>query len=192
MTKINIFLCSPRRDGVTDHLARHFAQGCCDGGLVPIFHALRDYRIEPCIGCGNCAIEPHKCIFSNSDQASVLFAALSNSTLSVFASPVYFYATPAHFKAFIDRGQSFWEMSRDRPPSGEEKLALPILAAGRPRGKELFTSTLRTLTWFLKSFNTRIVEPKTYRGLDSPCDITGEIASGLYELGFSFASRLSP
>ncbi|MDE6734449.1 MAG: NAD(P)H-dependent oxidoreductase, partial [Desulfovibrio sp.] len=97
------------------------------------------------------------------------------------ASPIYFYALPATFKAWIDRGQRFWaaQAAKGRgadPPAPPKTVAKPVLAAlaaGRPRGKELFSGALRTLAWFATTLGARLAENRVFRGLDRREDLCG-------------------
>lgn len=169
MNQISIFLCSPNRGGVTDTLAYDFYKGAEAADVRAKIYALRDYKIAGCIGCGNCLVAPHCCILDvKGDQTEELFAILQTSTLCLFCIPIYFYAMPAHFKAFIDRGQRFWAMQNcHKGRKGSNQAAIAILSAGRTKGKLLFSATLRTLRYFLMIFNIPLKEWEEIRGTDS-------------------------
>lgn len=173
MKPVSIVLCSPRKGGTTDSMAAIFS-GCLKAaGLAVREIALRDYPIIPCSGCGVCAAPPHACVHDGEDGANALFRQLLDSSLAVFASPIYFYSLPAHFKAFIDRSQKFWLGGEER--SREEALpATALLAAGRKKGEELFSGSLRCLRWFGRAINMRFQDEQTFRGLDSPADLAGQ------------------
>lgn len=183
---ISLFLCSPRENGTTDHLGATFAMGC-GANLI----ALRDYAIQPCLGCNECHKNDGRCLIQKDDCAQ-LFELLQTSSSVVFVSPIYFYALPAHFKAFIDRSQPFWhkqiESKCPAPPGG--KKAAVILAAGRPRGQKLFSGALLTLKWFLKPFGFRIEYVETYRGLENPRDLLAnpDLLVKLADKGRAFAA----
>ena len=117
----------------------------------------------------------------------------------MFASPIFFYALPAGFKAWIDRGQRFWAACLDRPgsttvpPASPDKPVLALLAAGRPHGEELFSGALRTLRWFLPLLGARLVDSRCFRGLDRVEDFEerpGDLAA-LREWGRACGRRLA-
>lgn len=93
---------------------------------------------------------------------------MEDASLALFASPIYFYALPAHFKAFIDRGQRIWR-------SGQAKMrnvpVLTLMAAGRPKGEKLFEGAIRTIRWFLKGMDADLDDSLCFRGLDNIGDL---------------------
>ena len=104
MNQILALLCSPRPGGVSDSLARLFAEGAAEAGAEARLEPLRRYKIAPCIGCGACARPPHACVLARGDdQAEELFALFQAAPLVLLAAPIYFYPLPAFFKDFIDR-----------------------------------------------------------------------------------------
>jgi multimeric flavodoxin WrbA len=109
------------------------------------------------------------------DAAGELFAALDAAPVAVFASPIYFYHVPAIFKAFIDRAQRRYEVRlADGPGQAADRLAYPLLVAGRPRGERLFEGALLTLKYFLWPFGYLPGPPTLLRGLDAPGDLAGD------------------
>ena len=153
-----ILAASPHAHGKTDQLARAANEACRCSTLL----FLRDFNIAPCQGCGFCVNSGH-CIFT--DDCDQLFKALQEPSALIIIAPIYFYALPAHFKAFIDRSQQFWQSSHhfheQRKPAGI------ILAAGRTRGNSLFRGSLLTLRWFLKPFSYYIAHKLLCRGSDN-------------------------
>lgn len=169
-------MCSPHAGGVSDTLAKSFAAGLGDAGCPASCVALREHPVLPCTGCGACARPPHACVLAPKDDAEWLFARFAEAPLVVLASPIFFYALPAGFKAWIDRGQRFWAAFADSSNSdtaspAPDKTVLALLAAGRPHGEELFSGALRTLRWFLPLLDARLVDSRCFRGLDHVEDI---------------------
>lgn len=174
MKPVSIVLCSPRKGGSTDKMAAMFSAALQSAGCAAREIALRDYPIRPCSGCGCCSSPPWACALDEKDDANAIFSLILDSSLAVFASPIYFYALPAHFKALIDRSQKFW---RRLEAVGEEKQPLPaiaILAAGRMKGPELFSGALRCLRWFGRAINLRFQDDLAFRGVDSPTDLAAQ------------------
>ncbi|MGE4297876.1 MAG: flavodoxin family protein [Desulfovibrionaceae bacterium] len=172
-----VFACSPRKGGNTDVAAALLAQGVQEaGGRADVVY-LRDHAVAGCMACGHCERDPAcGCALAATDQAESLFALLLATPCAIFASPIYFYSVPAHFKAFIDRAQRYYVLKR-RPESTMACLpwrkAHVVLAAGRVRGDYLFDGALRTLRVFLDPFNLTLDAPLLLRGLDAH----GELAT---------------
>ncbi|WP_241159340.1 MULTISPECIES: flavodoxin family protein [unclassified Desulfovibrio] len=194
-------MCSPHADGVSDLLAETFAAGLEEGGCPASRVPLRAHPVEPCTGCAACAQPPHACALAGRDEAEWLFARFAEAPLVLLASPIYFYALPAPFKAWIDRGQRFWAAraagiraaDSPTPPHAGEKPVLAALAAARPRGEELFSGALRTLAWFAGALGAHLAENRVFRGLDRREDICGrpQDLSGLREWGRSWGRCLA-
>ncbi|WP_291357432.1 NAD(P)H-dependent oxidoreductase [Desulfovibrio sp.] len=194
-------MCSPHAGGVSDLLAETFAAGLEDAGCPAQRVPLREHPVEACTGCGACAQPPHACVLAGQDEAEWLFACFAEAPLVLLTSSIYFYALPATFKAWIDRGQRFWAAraagsrgaeSPTRPHSAA-KPVLAALAAGRPRGEELFSGALRTLAWFATTLGARLVENRVFRGLDRRedlCDRPQDLAA-LREWGGMWGRRLT-
>lgn len=205
MTQPVALLCSPRPEGVSDTLARLFAEGAAEAGTDIRLVPLRDYSLAPCIGCGACAKPPHLCILSRptgsgaQDQAEEIFDLLISAPLVLLTSPIYFYALPAGFKALIDRSQRFWAARAHTRkacaalPQPPIKPVLVGLVAGRPRGAQLFSGSLLTLKYFLAPLDAGIRETRLLRGLKKPADIyrRAAVRDGLRAWGHDWGRRLA-
>ena len=192
-----VLMCSPHADGVSDLLAECFAAGLEDAAWPAERLTLRAHPVLPCTGCGACAQPPHACALAGKDDAEWLFARFAEAPLVLLASPIFFYALPATFKAWIDRSQHFWAAQAAGAPAPIAPLparrpVLAALAAGRPRGKELFSGALRTLAWFARTLGARVTENRVFRGLDRPEDLTGrpEDMAAMREWGRMWGRRL--
>ncbi len=164
---------SPHAGGVSDCLADAFAAQFPADAIRRI--ALRECHIAPCRGCNACAAPPHHCVLAGADDASEdIFAAMQQALLLVIAAPIYFYALPGQCKGFIDRGQRLWQarvsqMSRMKDAVGHNaapKSAIALLAAGRPRGEQLFAGALLTLKYFFALFDATLADQRCLYGLD--------------------------
>lgn len=197
-----VLMCSPHADGVSDRLAHCFADALAHTGCPVCRVPLRAHPVLPCTGCGGCARPPHACVLAPQDAAEWLFARFAEAPLVLVASPIFFYALPAGFKAWIDRGQRFWAAHAARPRAGEVpspsfshvavKPVLAALAAGRPRGEELFSGALRTLRWFLAPLGAHLAENRVFRGLDRREDLDArpEVVEAVREWGRCWGERL--
>lgn len=191
MNEALVLLCSPRVGGVTDTAARCFVQGLTDVGMSAQVLALRDYAVFPCTGCGACASPPHACLLADNDDADYLLHACAAAPLLFFASPIYFYHLPAHFKAFMDRAQRFWEqeqyVEQDHRGAAQVRPALALLTAGRPRGAQLFTGALLSLKYFLQAFHVVLRETHQWYGMESVENLTTDRREAMYARGQAWA-----
>ena len=104
MSKIVVLSGSPRKNGNTEILVEAFAEGARLNNEVEIV-SVRDYKVNPCIGCNVCRNNDEKKCFQKDDMKSI-FQKLSDTDILVIASPVYFYGVSAQLKAIIDRFHS--------------------------------------------------------------------------------------
>ncbi|HET6452280.1 MAG TPA: flavodoxin family protein [Spirochaetia bacterium] len=99
--KIVAFLGSPRPHGNTDSLAESVLEGAQEAGFQTASHALRSLKVHPCTGCDRCWENGHRCIFQ--DDGEILYDAMAEADVLLFATPVYWYGPTAIMKAFLDR-----------------------------------------------------------------------------------------
>jgi multimeric flavodoxin WrbA len=194
-----LFGCSPRPHGNSDAAASLFAEGVHAAGMTVELVHLRNFMILPCIGCGRCARDPEgRCFQEKDDDTEPLFEMLLRAPFVLFASPIFFYHLPAHFKALIDRSQSYYNrMERGDPEllSLPERTASMVMVAGRPQGERLFDGALLTMKFFLKNFRFHIEEPLLFRGKDGPGELAADTGacSAIREAGEQAARQcLSP
>jgi hypothetical protein len=165
-----VFSCSPRAAGNSDLAAELLGQGVTQAGGVAQQILLRQFKVSPCVGCCRCEHDAkRRCYLLKKDQSGTLFTILQHAPLVFFCSPIYFYHLPSAFKAFVDRGQSYFLRMRDKD---QALAALPrrkaylTLIAGRDKGENLFKGSLLTLKYFLAPFNLELAEPLLLKGLD--------------------------
>ena len=76
--------------------------GFARGGIVSV----RDYKVNPCLGCNACfKNKDNTC--AQKDDMPLIYEKMAHANMLVIASPVYFYGLSAQLKAVIDRCQ--WE-----------------------------------------------------------------------------------
>lgn len=182
MSRPVIFLCSPRAGGNSDTAALAFAHGAGESGTAePEIIRLREHRVWPCTGCGVCATGKGCALDTKpDDSARALLARLADAPWVCFASPIYFYHLPAHFKALIDRSQAWWERREAGDPqvmSLPMRPAYTLLVGARAKGGQLFAGSLLTFKYFLYPFNLSVTEPMTIYGKDGPQDMAGDEAT---------------
>ena len=186
-TSAALFACSPRAGGNSDTAISLLSDGITSaGGNLSLFQ-LRDHSILPCIGCGGCD-HSDRCVLEEKDDCAALFQVLLQAPVLFFASPVFFYHVPALFKAWIDRGQSYFVRAQRKYPfhlSLPPRRAHMVMVAGRPTGEKLFEGSFLTMKYFLKPFNITLGETLVYRGKDALGDLAGDAtaAEEIWELG---------
>lgn len=95
-----IISASPRKGGNSDLLCDQFLQGALDAGHHAEKIALREHKINYCLGCGVCNTT-HKCV--QKDDMAELLNKMVEADVIVLATPVYFYSMDGQLKTFIDR-----------------------------------------------------------------------------------------
>jgi len=98
--KILGVLGSPRKKGNCEILLTEAFKGAQDAGAETELLRVSDYDIKPCDGCRTCT-EKLKC--HQDDDMQPLYDKLKAADGIIFATPVYFWSLPGHFKTFIDR-----------------------------------------------------------------------------------------
>lgn len=92
---------SPRKGSNTEVLAESFAQGASSKHNVD-FISVRDYHINPCMGCNSCFKRVDLSCIQKDDMQTV-YDKLAKADMLVVASPVYFYGISSQLKVLIDR-----------------------------------------------------------------------------------------
>ncbi|MBW1960711.1 MAG: flavodoxin family protein [Deltaproteobacteria bacterium] len=112
---------SPRGGGNTDVLLGSFLRGVEETGVEGERIFLRDYVIQPCIGCERCRKD--RLCSKLHDGMQLLYPKIIESTGLILGSPTHSYNVTAMVKAFIDRLYPFFEFSDDRPRKYHSRLA---------------------------------------------------------------------
>ena len=105
--KVIVLNASPRgRNGYTDFYLKPFIKGMQKDTNVEIVY-LKDYKIEPCIGCFSCWMDkPGICIYRDKDDFHVLAEKMYEADLIVYAFPIYADSIPGVLKNYFDRSVS--------------------------------------------------------------------------------------
>lgn len=112
---------SPRGGGNTDVLIASIHRGIEETGVEAEKIFLRDYVIQPCIGCERCRKD--KICTRLHDGMQLLYPKIVQSVGLVLGSPTHSYNVTALVKAFIDRLYPFYEFTEDRPRNFSSRLA---------------------------------------------------------------------
>ncbi len=112
---------SPRGGGNTDVLLGNFLKGIEETGVEAEKIFLRDYVIQPCIGCERCR-KDETCT-KLKDGMQLLYPKIIDSVGLILGSPTHNYNVTAIVKAFIDRLYPFFDYSDERPRKFESRLS---------------------------------------------------------------------
>ena len=112
---------SPRGGGNTDVLVGSIFKGIQETGVETEKIFLRDYIIQPCIGCERCRKD--KTCTRLYDGMQLLYPKIIESMGLILGSPTHNYNVTALVKAFIDRLYPFYEFTEDRPRKYSSRFA---------------------------------------------------------------------
>ena len=168
---------SPRKGGNTELLAEAFAKGATEGQHHVEIVSVRDYKVNPCLGCNACFNTDGVC--AQKDDMAAIYEKMSQADMLVIASPVYFYGISAQLKTFIDR---LYNPIRDSFPI--QKMALLLVgAASLP---ELFDAILTEYILCLNFFKLEDAGHVLVRKVNNKGDIKNTDAlNEAYSLGRS-------
>ena len=168
---------SPRKGGNTELLAEAFAKGATEGQHHVEIVSVRDYKVNPCLGCNACFNTDGVC--AQKDDMAAIYEKMIQADMLVIASPVYFYGISSQLKAVIDR---FHNPIRDT--FHIKKMALLLVgAASLP---ELFDAILTEYNLCLNFFNIEDAGKVLVRGVKEKGDINNTDAlNEAYRLGCS-------
>lgn len=102
MMQALIIKSSPKRDGNTSTLVKHFARGVNENGVKVTEFNVNDMNIEFCKGCNSC-LESYgpECVIQ--DDMHQIYDAYLKSDLVVYATPIWWWHMNAQMKTVIDR-----------------------------------------------------------------------------------------
>ncbi len=118
--KILVIGASPRVEGNSDVLIRHFCAGANRAGGETEVIQLRDCQMSPCIGCELCR-KTGQCSRFDDDMVAI-YKKIIESRGMFLISPVHNYNITAWMKAFIDRLYCFYNFAVPRPNHWDSKL----------------------------------------------------------------------
>lgn len=109
MKKILALIGSPRTNGNSRIMLKHFLKGAkTNNAIIEEVDAYK-ININYCQGCLRCNVL-RRCQIENDDWQE-LSKKIIESDILVFATPVYFHHLPAPLKAIIDRFRSFMHIT---------------------------------------------------------------------------------
>ncbi len=174
MSKIVILSGSPRKNGNIDMLVEAFVNGAEKNNEVEVI-PVRDYKINPCIGC-NCCKTSEGSICAQKDDMSFIYEKLKTADVIVAASPVYFYGISSQLKALVDRLHTPM-----RKEFNTKKLGLILVGAATL--PELFDSIIIQYELCMKYFKLGDIGRVLVRGALEKGDVSEDDLREAYLLG---------
>jgi NAD(P)H-dependent FMN reductase len=153
MMKVVSILGSPRPNGNSATIAKHFCNAAKGLGAEVKTFVLNELDYRGCQGCMTCKTKLDKCVLK--DDLTEVLEAVRDTDLLVLASPVYFWDVSSQLKAFIDRTYSYLVPGFHTNPIKSRlvpgKKLVFILAQGNP-DEGLFTNIFPKFEYFFKMF----------------------------------------
>jgi len=162
---------SPRKNGSSDYLLRHFLAEIEKRGVdVQVLDVAR-MNVKACLGCGYCEKKGF-CVIEDDDMAKTIYPLLRKAQVVVASSPVFFYSVTAQLKALIDRTQALWSRKyrfRLSDPLSTTRKGF-FLSMGGSRGKKLFDGVHLVAAYFFDAIDAGYNGSLTFSGIETPAD----------------------
>jgi len=131
-----------REDGITDQSVQAAVDALQADGVTVRVVKLRDYPIEFCTNCRQCALQPGnapgRCVID--DGMHELIAMIESADAFILAAPVNFSSVTAIFKRFMERLMPYAWWPWDKPWPVPRKSA-------KPRKKALLVTSSAAPAW---------------------------------------------
>jgi len=186
---------SPRGGGNTDTLLASFVRGIEETGVETERIFLRDFTIQPCIGCERC--RKAKTCTKLQDGMQLLYPKILESSGLILGSPTHNYNVTAIVKAFIDRLYPYFDFTDDRPRkcssrlSGQGRRAIVFAVSEQDEMGEM-GFTLEAMGYPLTALGYEVVEDIDVTGFFDRGIVRhhADVLDGVYEKGRRFAELI--
>lgn len=123
MTKVVVFMGSPRKKGNVDTILDEIIRGVNDNGAEVKKYYLNDMNIKGCQGCLYCRKTP-SCALK--DDMVEVYEDIKSAEYVIIGSPVYICQVSAQTKLLLDRLYPLTEINKAKhtPRFGEKKLIM--------------------------------------------------------------------
>lgn len=162
---------SPRTKGNTNFLLSAFMNELEKFGAQIKVIEVDKKKITPCKEYSVCEKKGFCPI--NDDMKHDIYPMLRQADVIVAATPIFFYSTPAQFKALIDRSQALWARKYRlnlNDPKHKWRRGF-LLALGATKGKNLFNGLKLTFKYFFNAIGSSLEGSLTYRNIENFGDI---------------------
>jgi multimeric flavodoxin WrbA len=143
--KAVIVEASPKRDGNSVTLAKHFIKGLKENQNAEITELfLHELNIEFCRGCWNCLkLGEPGCVID--DDMTWIYPKLNAADLIVMATPIYWWHINAQMKKFIDRFEGLLDGNGPNNLSGRTLVVVLTYVAEDPDGVYLAIQMFKSI-----------------------------------------------
>lgn len=123
MTKVVVFMGSPRKKGNVDTILDEIIRGVNDNGAEVKKYYLNDMNIKGCQGCLYCR-KTHNCALK--DDMVEVYEDIKSAEYVIIGSPVYICQVSAQTKLLLDRFYPLTEINKAKhtPRFGEKNLIM--------------------------------------------------------------------
>ncbi|SHJ34383.1 NADPH-dependent FMN reductase [Malonomonas rubra DSM 5091] len=141
--KIICLFASPRKQGNSTKLAKHFLDHAIAAGATVESYYLNDMQMRGCQACDACKKSKDYCVVG--DDLQPVLKSVETADLLVFATPVYYGDVSAQLKPFIDRCYSFLKpgyIALDQPNRLLRPIPLLFILAQGHRDENAFADII--------------------------------------------------
>jgi len=169
---------SPRKQGNSATVARHFLRRAEQHGASVRSYYLNDLTYRGCQACDACKTGHERCVLK--DDLTPVLDAVFEADLVVMASPVYYTDVSAQLKGFIDRSYSFLlpgYVAKEHPSRFPSRKPLVFILTQGHRDPQWFADILPRYrdifhwTGFAETHPLRVVDVYKRGDVDSRQDI---------------------
>jgi len=148
--KVVSLLGSPRTEGNSSTIARHFLETAASLGAETSAYELNRLTYRGCQGCYACKTKLDKCVLN--DDLTAVLAAVQEADTVLVASPVYYGEITSQLKGFMDRTFSYLVpdyRTNPQPSRLSPKKLIFVLPQGHP-DEQVFADIFPRYEGFLK------------------------------------------
>jgi NAD(P)H-dependent FMN reductase len=172
---------SPRKQGNSATVARHFLRRAEAQGATVQSYYLNNLRFRGCQACDRCKTSAENCVLQ--DDLTPVLNAVFAADLVVIASPVYYSDVSSQLKGFIDRTYSFLlpgYIAKKHPSRLPRPKPLVFILTQGHRDPAMFADILPRYqdifqwTGFAETYPLRVVDVYHLGDVDSRLDVLAE------------------
>ncbi|MHA1555511.1 MAG: flavodoxin family protein [Candidatus Heimdallarchaeota archaeon] len=153
--KILGIIGSPRRGGNTETIVDEVLAGAKEAGAETDKIILNELTIAPCQGCYSCS-DKGKCQFD--DDMDIINEKISESSVLVFGTPVYFWGPTGQFKVFTDR---LLATSRQGIIKNKKIILVIPLGGSEPVARHTIGMLTDTINYLNAEVFAKVISPST-------------------------------
>ncbi|HUU29475.1 MAG TPA: flavodoxin family protein [archaeon] len=155
--KVLCILGSPRKKGNTAKILGWVEEELRSRGHQVEHLHIADHKLEGCVACYKCQIDPDELECSRDDEGVEIFRRLKEADVAVYATPLYCWGFTSQMKPFIDRHLCLCT-GADDPSTYQshienKRMALLVTAADKAGegNTDLIQEVFKRLTDYTKS-----------------------------------------